>query len=199
MSRSGHRDTSSPHGPSSSANQQRKSATNNRNIVQSGKNDEAVLCTPNRSRTPINQEKSNTRITTSSINIPEKLPTAVPTQPATSMPAKDDDLRNKVKASLKMMAATKDQVPVRKIVSLLTEPSVPRQQELRVSTSEDSSPSVGNGFPTRQGIRVTVSGFHRRAYQSSNPVINDNLLEGIGFIQTTGTEHYSADKVIKFP
>ena len=99
------------------------------------------------------------------------------------------------------MATTKDQVPVTEAASLPTEPViVQRQREVHVSKNEDSFSGSGAGLPTRSGIRVTVSGSHRQASQSSNPVTSDNvLLEDIGFIQTTGTEHYSADKVIKFP
>ena len=188
LTRSGHREAPSQQGPTSSANKQHNSAKNDRVNGQSCKGNEATLSTTNRNKVATNSEKSSTP---GSIKVAEK-PTTVPTQPTTFMPP-NDDLRNKVKASLKMMAATKDQVPVKKTVP--TEPVVPsspqRQRESRVPATEGTSPS------TRHGIRV-AAGSQRRASQSSNPATNDsNPLEGIGFIQNTSTEPSASDQVIK--
>ncbi len=195
LTRGGHRDSSSHRGSTSSVNIQHNTAKNERLNAQNDRSKEVPLATTSRSGMPSNHEKSNTLKSPGSINIPEK-PASVPAQTTSFMPP-NDDLRNKVKASLKMMAATKDQVPPKKTSPATTEPIVPsspqRQRESRVPSVEGTSPS------TRHGIRV-AAGSQRRISQSStssNPAANDgSLLEGIGFIQSTSTD--VSDQVITF-
>ena len=102
----------------------------------------------------------------------------------------NNDLRNKVKASLEKINATKDQAPVRTTTSSPAGPPAPSSpQKIRESRipATEASPSA------RHSIRV-AAGSHRRTSQSSstsnsgaNSETPNNPLEGLGFIQNTSS------------
>ena len=128
--------------------------------------------------------------------------------PTTSFMPPNDDLRNKVKASLKMLAATKDQTTTKQVVSAQEESNVPSSpQKQRESRLAHSKPKSVTGSPSASSARHPIriaAGSQRRASQSnssSNTTSIDNecsALEGIGVIETTGSSSSapSSDKVI---
>lgn len=104
----------------------------------------------------------------------------------------NDDLLNKVKASLKMFSATKDQgAPSSPNQSTAPSSSSPqRPRESRIPTAENllGSPSTSNS--SKQPIRTSA---HRRVSQSSTSSTSastegSNALDGIGFVQRTSSE-----------
>ncbi len=193
FSRGSHRYPSSHRGFVSSVNKHPTERLNARN----DRSKEVPLSTTSRSRIQPDDEKSQTLKSPGSINIPKK-PVSVPTEATSYFMPRNDDLRNKVIASLKIAAATKDQIPVKQNSPATTEPIVSsspqKQRESRVLSVEGTSPS------TRHGIRV-AAGSHRRISQSSTSsnqvAIDCRHLEGIRSIQSTSADNIS-DQVISF-
>lgn len=180
------RDSSSSKQPISSKDKQNGQSVRSKVAVERS--------TASRIRVPSNP--SNKEISSSAKNLVSVGGTEkqnVPVKSTSFMPP-NDDLRNKVKASLEKIAATKDQVPVRTTTSTPAEPSVPsspqKVRESRIPTTE-ASPS------TRHSIRV-AAGSHRRISQSSSTSNSgahnetpSNPLEGLGFIQNTSSSENS--------
>jgi hypothetical protein len=145
---------------------------------------------------PLHKEISSASKNLVSVSVPEK--PNVPVKSTSFMPP-NDDLRNKVKASLEKIAATKDQVLVRTATSTPAERPVTssphKVRESRIPTTE-ASPS------SRHSITV-AAGSHRRTSQSSstsnsgaNNETTNNPLEGLGFIQNTSENLESVSQVI---
>lgn len=197
-SHSGSRDLATPQESSSSHNKQSVSAKDTP-YIQGVRNKVPDKSATGKSRIPNSgsqQEISNPRSKVSASGTEKQ---CVPAKPTSFMPP-NDDLRNKVKASLEKFAATKDHAPS-KTKSSTVEPPLPLSpQKVRESRvpSMDALPSPNTRYTPR-----VAAGSHRRISQSSstpNAAVNNdaasNPLEGIGFIQNTSSENSScADKV----
>lgn len=146
-------------------------------------------------------KQSTTSISLGAPKVSEKQ-SSLPNLSDSFMPP-NNDLRNIVKASLKMISATKDQAGSDKITTVQTEVTAPsspqRLRESRISASTTDATSSLSASPSTSNInRPPIrTAAHRRISQSStssNPAsttTSDNsgsLLDGIGFIQRTSSE-----------
>lgn len=189
-SHSGSRDLATPRETSSSHNKQPISAKDKQN-VQSVRSKVTDRSAAGRSRIPSSESQQDSSNQSPRVPVSTAEKQSVPAKSTSFMPP-NDDLRNKVKASLEKFAAAKDQVPVKMNSSTSAEPLLPsspqKVRESRVLTVETlPSPT------TRHAIRLPA-GCHRRTSQSSstsNSAVNNdassNPLEGIGFIQNTSS------------